>query len=352
MSPRRQRVEIVSQLVPILLKRLGEAGRDVALLARRYGLPSDTPSHPTVLAPVEAVRELSELAESVLNDPFVGLHAAPSVPRGSYGVVEFAARNAPDLRGAVGLAVRYHQLLNELVEFSWEAREGGALAVEHRFPGDPLGVGRHGIEFSSAVVLRAMRDAVGKDAYVAPKRIWFAHRRPPDVSELAAFFGTQEIEFGRESNGMLFDAAAMDTPLPQADGALLPILDRHASMLLPASPPPTNVLGRIRQHVRVGLSEGASVEQTAAAMKMSVRTLQRRLGELGTTFQVVLDGVRAEMARQYVEDPRLSLGEVAFLLGYSDARAFLRAFKRWTDESPQQYRKRVLGARSSRRPDP
>lgn len=71
---------------------------------------------------------------------------------------------------------------------------------------------------------------------------------------------------------------------------------------------------------------------------MSDRTLHRRLEEHGTTFKDLVDEVRFTAARLYLEDPAMGLSEVAFRLGYSDLRAFARAFKRWAGTTPGEYR--------------
>jgi len=73
---------------------------------------------------------------------------------------------------------------------------------------------------------------------------------------------------------------------------------------------------------------------------MSERTLQRRLKDEGTTFAVLVDEVRTDLARMYLADDRLAVYEVAFLLGFSEPSAFNRAFKRWLGTSPREYRQR------------
>ncbi len=71
---------------------------------------------------------------------------------------------------------------------------------------------------------------------------------------------------------------------------------------------------------------------------MSPRTLQRHLKERGTDFKNLVDDTRRRFALTYLKDRRNSLTEIAFLLGYSDASAFNRAFKRWTGLTPLAYR--------------
>jgi AraC-like DNA-binding protein len=80
-----------------------------------------------------------------------------------------------------------------------------------------------------------------------------------------------------------------------------------------------------------------SVEEIALSLKMSKRTLNRKLSDEGKTYQAILDSTRKEMAISYLKQGECAQQTLPFLLGYSDNRCFLRAFKRWTGHSPKQY---------------
>jgi AraC-like DNA-binding protein len=88
------------------------------------------------------------------------------------------------------------------------------------------------------------------------------------------------------------------------------------------------------------MAEGdVQIETVARALATSTRSLQRRLAEAGISYQQLLDNTRRDAADEYLADPRLSIGEVAYLLGYSEPAAFHRAFKRWNGITPQSFRK-------------
>ena len=87
----------------------------------------------------------------------LGLHLATAGPRGTYGVLEFAARTAPTVGEAIRRLVRYQRLANDLVAITLDRRSGVAV-FGHRIPDDPVCVGRHGNEFTLAAVLRLCRE--------------------------------------------------------------------------------------------------------------------------------------------------------------------------------------------------
>src|SRR6185369_6053431 len=87
------------------------------------------------------------------------------------------------------------------------------------------------------------------------------------------------------------------------------------------------------------LSSGeATAEETAKQLHMSPRTLQRKLAEANTTYLKLVDDARKDLALRYIEDPRRSVTDITFSLGFSQPSAFTRAFRRWTGRSPSDYR--------------
>ena len=98
----------------------------------------------------------------------------------------------------------------------------------------------------------------------------------------------------------------------------------------------------VRRAIAVALAEGQpTIAQAAATAGTSVRTLQRRLLDLGLTYRELLDEVRLETACRLMERSETSLAEVAAALGYADPANFTRAFQRWTGKTPSAFRRRI-----------
>lgn len=108
-----------------------------------------------------------------------------------------------------------------------------------------------------------------------------------------------------------------------------------------------NIAAQLKRRMADMLAEGeANADAACRALKLSRRTLQRRLKAERTSFQRVLNEVRAELAVRYLQDDRLKALEVAMLLGYSSISSFTTAFKSWYDMPPAEYRQKILSPHS------
>lgn len=136
------------------------------------------------------------------------------------------------------------------------------------------------------------------------------------------------------------DRAAWSRSLPGADPSLRRLLEDYAARIdagLDRSE--DDELSRLRDAIRARLrGDGPELADVARALATSERSLQRWLGARGTTFRAVVDAVRYEQARAYLCDPSLGIAEVGWMLGFSDQRAFTRAFARWSGQPPGVWR--------------
>ncbi len=321
-----------------LVREAGVEARVVAELLTRFELPQSAELDAEVVMPVARLASFLDEAASLAKDPFLGLRIAARYRRGMYGLTEFALRTSATLGEACQRLERYVALLNELVEISVVAGDGHAT-IEQKIPGVRACVGRHGNEFFVCAMTLHARALTGVP--LVPLRAHFAHGKPRDVSELESLLGTRALTFGAGANGLVFPASALQLAVLSSDPPLSAILESQAEQSLKARTAPSRFLGRVRASVHEALTGGApTVLDVARRLKMSSRTLQRRLGADGSTFQQVVDSVREETARAQVLDGKRSLTDVALGLGYADQSAFLRAFKRWTGMTPAEARRR------------
>jgi len=323
-----------SQLCGPALVLVREAGGDVERLRREFALPEHAETLAEVILPFDRLDAFLAAAAQASGLAAFGLRLAARFPRGGYGVLEYACRTAPTVRAALERLVRYVRLLNEVVTVRFEeSGEGDAAVIEQRFPEGVVPAHGHLGEFFVATLLVGAR-ALADEACV-PRRAWFVAGASPDLEALCTFLGTREVAFGRRGNGVALPRAFLDRPLRGADPALLALLDRQAEQLLGGQPLAGRTTELVRRRIVAAFARGLpSVQEIAAELSMSARTLQRRLGEEGVSFAGLMDDVRHELAVEYVREKRRPLGEIAFLLGYAELSPFLRAFKRWTGKTP------------------
>ena len=195
-------------------------------------------------------------------------------------------------------------------------------------------------EFTLTLVVTRSRQASG--TRWTPERAELQHDRPDDDGELARFFGCR-VSFGADATRLRFAPALLKLLQIHADSRLLAILFRHADALLEAVPSRGDLVARVASAITRQIARTLpSLASTAAEVRLPARTLQRRLAERGLSHSSIVDEVRRDLAFKYLGDFRLGTSEIAYLLHFAEPAALNRAFKRWTGESPTQYRRRLV----------
>ncbi|WP_394840275.1 AraC family transcriptional regulator [Pendulispora rubella] len=340
---------IRSQSLPILLAFAQRAetrppeGAEGAVeeLRRRLAIPEATGDLvKAITLPLSAYRDASEQLAALLQDEFIGLHAAQEAPRGSFGILEFVVRHVRNIDAALERTQRYWRLVSELAKLDIETRCGEVL-LTYRIAEEPSCMGRQGNEFVLASFHRFLRELTQQQFHAAS--VEFAHPAPADVSELARFFGTEQLRFDAPHNRIAFDASVLSLTIPSSDERLLLWLDEYATSLLPPEPAAERAVPGLERQIRSCLHESVppTVTEVARRLRISSRTLQRRLCEAHMSFYGVLEGIRCELAERYLHDASLSIYEVALRLGYANERGFERAFMKWHGVTPRAYRRKL-----------
>jgi AraC-like DNA-binding protein len=163
------------------------------------------------------------------------------------------------------------------------------------------------------------------------------------ASERCAIFPNTRLYFDQPFSAIVFPKSLLSLPLRSL---LKGYSAQHLlaeKQFLEVTAPTQDFPGSLRQLVRPVLRSGdLSIDLTAEASGISIRTLQRRLTSEGLTYERLVDQVRFEQATRLLSDPTIKMIEVATELGYTDAANFTRAFRRWAGVSPKAYRKLQL----------
>ena len=317
------------------------AGIDVAPLLAQAGLTQAQVHDRKARIRVRHQIAFLNLVAKAVNDPFLGFHLAPEPDLREFGLLYYVIASSDTFAGAWRAGARYSSVINEGVSLTY--REGADVELTFDYVGVPRHVDRHQIEFCMAGLMRLCRQLTGRA--LTPRRVTLIHHRGEDASELAAFFGCK-VTFGADADRMTFDAAVRDVPVVSADPYLNELLIANAEEALAHRPRPGGSFRSQVENAMVSrLPHGeASAERIAATLGVSRRTFARRLAAEGATFMDVLEGLRGNLARQYLADRGLSVSQVAWLLGYQEVSAFTHAFKRWTGRTPRQARSDAVAA--------
>ena len=310
-----------------------EAGLDTRLLDQREAR-----------LPYRGFEQLLERAAAALDDPVLGLHVGASAQPGYYGPYGFTLTTCGTAREVLARSTRYSALVSDAyrVEF---AEQGDELI---RYWRSNLSGGarprRLHEQLNSAAWLTMARWVSGQPE-LNPNWIAFCHVRPADVSEYEALFRCP-LRFGAAVTTFSMDRRLLDRPLPQADPRVQRMMEavcqRLEQQFGTAIEPAWLAACRKAVVAALGRSE-PKLETIAAAAGLSAGALQQRLAERKTNFRELVDGIRRDLALSYLQDPSLSLIDIACLLGFSEQSAFQRAFKRWTGATPGERRASGVG---------
>lgn len=269
-------------------------------------------------------------------DPALALHAAEHVPFGHFDLVDYLGAQAPTLGDALEVLVRYFRIVRADFHLTFETDDDEGRLVLALPPSFTHVASARTIEFTFGCFMTRFRASV--PGPWGPLEACFAYPEPGHVDEYRRVFACP-LRFDAPRSLLRIGRAGLAQPLPQADPRLRVVLERAGAAVLARLPPAPGLVSRLREVLSEELRGGEpTLERAARRMAIGARTLGRRLQDEGTSFQAQLAELRCELARGYLEDRRLSVAEVAYLLGFSDPSAFIRAFKRWTGCTPQAWR--------------
>lgn len=293
---------------------------------------------PDERVPIAVVHDFLAAAIEFTKDADLGLKAAQRVCFGDVGALDYLVCSGTTIEAALQVAARYTRLVNDSLDIRLEVQGDRAI-----------------VRFENRLVLpRAATDFQLGCFFVNYFRAWFKERRseievsfmhdePVDSAEYARTFAPARVVFSAAFDGFSFDRERLGTCLHSADSRLHGVIQKLAEQMLAALPRVQSTTVDVRRLLTEELATGnPGATHIARRLGLSTRTLGRKLEREGTTFKDLLDETRKQLALQYVGGHDFSLSEVAVLLGFSQTAAFHRAFRRWTGQTPLQYRRRRL----------
>lgn len=288
------------------------------------------------VAEFDHIAKFYEHAADLTGDDALGFQRGQKRDMRRAGLITYIGLSAPTVRDLIVNTARYRRVFSDAVEIDAAALDqSGRIGWYFNAPSSVTR--RQFVEFGASGVLYGMRQCANRQ--FGPELVTFRHPRNSSLPEFERFFGC-EVRFGAAANCMQFCQGDLDLPLLTADDELYRVLKTCCEGTLKSKARGvSDLILDVDRTIAERLGSGqANQDNVARALGMSSRTLSRRLADEGTTYFRVLEELRKSLAVSYLRDSDLSLAETSYLLGYAGLGSFNDAFKRWTGQTPGQFR--------------
>ncbi len=316
--------------------QLAEAQQlDIDKVLMKISLPYEVINDNSQHISGEQFQQLIAELITLSDDPLFGLHTAQYVQPGSYSVLGYIVMNCATLGEAIEKIQPFEKLVgdmgvtdikqcNELLTITWHCR----------FP--DLMVRRHMIDNCLASWLTFARYLTNNQG--SPVKVLLA-RKQPDLQQTREYqrLFNCPILFNQTNNAIVFHQNLLNLPLNKGDKNVRVTLEQHAQSLL-AHLTANDIISQCQRLIKQALSvQQVSQENIARQLKISGKTLQRRLKTKQTTFQQLVNEVRLTQAQTLLKDRNLTLNDISLQLGFKEPRSFYRWFKQLTHTTPRAY---------------
>ncbi|MBX3015859.1 MAG: AraC family transcriptional regulator ligand-binding domain-containing protein [Caldilineaceae bacterium] len=321
-----------------VLARIKDSGFSLAELLHRARLPATLLQQESMVVTTAQWFALWAALDSYVDDPAFGLKL-PRLMRGApYDALMITALSAPSFHAALHKIARYKRLFSaEDLQVASHRSEWHIEVIwlaTAQLPPPRL------IDASFAHIVEVGQQGTGQLFY--PTHVML--RRDEAHRSLYEDYFHCPVDFSASCDRLVFSHAVIMQPFVTANPDLLALIEPQLETERRNRIIPPHVIDQVKWLIRNRIAGGLpTVQEIASELMMSTRTLQRRLAEEGLSFYQLLETVRHELAKEYLQASSLALTEIAFLLGYKEASSFHRAFQQWEGLSPGQWR----GAKAS-----
>lgn len=326
---------IKSLLAP--LQKFAAEGYSLNDCLNNTGITPEELQQPDVRIDLAQLLKCFRNLQRLTGDPLIGLKMGEEYRPSVFGMWGYALLSCATLRQAFLLGRRFHALTFSCFEHSLAVvGELGELSCS------PIE------DYGDSLPLLCDREMA--TIYHLTKEIMCGH---PPITELHLMhdgMGHQKdyesyfncpVKFSQSCNRMLFPIEYLDKPLPRNDPETAKLCAQQCEILLNNLSQQSTFVDKVRMMILDKPGVFPDIETIAEKLNVSSRTLRRRLQEEGSSYRDLLNEIRFSVAKEYLQTTSMSVEEIAELLGYSDPGNFTHAFKRWSGESPRDYRSKV-----------
>ncbi|MEK9713609.1 MAG: AraC family transcriptional regulator [Thalassolituus sp.] len=316
-------------------------GVDPAPALARAGINPDQIDAAAVISQADELAVLSELYVDLRHDPLAAMKLSSTFGLSAYGAFAMMLMSCSTVLEGIQLGIRYQELSYLFSRLDFEVDGDQAALVLHPYH-VPENLHRFIIDRDVAGTfqfLNMMQTMLGQPN--RQKKICIPYPEPFEADFYRDTFGCP-VDFGADVARFVFNAELLNIPLPNANPTALTLYRQQCDELLKQrrQPETNNLSERVKKYLEMFREGYPSISECADTFSTSERSFRRQLKEEGATYQQLLDTVRSDKACRLLDTTEESVENIAGKLGYTEAAAFIRAFKKWHGMTPAQYRKR------------
>ncbi|MDF1628976.1 MAG: AraC family transcriptional regulator [Alcanivoracaceae bacterium] len=325
---------VSTEYAPLLLATVERYGVKAADLLPDGASQSDF-RDPSARLPLQDFVDVVRRAMKLTGAPWLGWDFGATLTLSSHGFLGYAAMSSETLRDAVELAVKFFRTRTTIVDLQLKVEGDTAI-----------------LELDELVALNDLQPFVVESLFSSfhfmglkllgevpmDGELRFAFPEPDYYERMKPLIPVPVL-FDCAYNQMRFPASRLEQRLRFADPRLARMAEAQCEQEMANIKSPPKLLNQVRRIILAQSGRFPSVDEAASDLHMSSRTLKRKLQQLGTSYQKILDDLRKGLAVEYLTQTEITVDDIAVQLGYSDASNFARAFRRWTGRSPSDYRR-------------
>ncbi len=328
-------------IVP-LLHTLEDYGIDIAWICLEAGIDQTLLDDNNHRIPVSSMRKLWALAAHTSGTDAIGLEAATNAVETLVHPYLMAVQTSESILEVLERMKKYSTYVSNGVTVDYRVEEAIDIVLQESDSDANNGPSKYGIDMFFGVLASEAKRISGPRNL--PVKVEFKRKPPRASKQFQQYFGCP-IYYQTPQNRIIFPLVDLNKPLPNSN----PELIQHLDAFLQGHIEELNsndflkavhqyVMGEISQHDPMGIPK---IDEVAHHFSMSSRSFQRRLSEHDSHYKAVIDAARFELAKHYLQQAHYSIGEMSYSLGFSTESNFIRAFKRWSGETPNQFRKNL-----------
>lgn len=326
--------------IAALVDVISDLGYDPDKCLAGTGLSRDDINNPDTRTSISQYLHACDNAIRQSQDPKLPFLVGQRLHLSAYGMYGYVLMCCANLREVIEVTQRFHRLATPTLKIEWQARPYGAAWVFSPFPFTHLSddLYRFLLEQQLTQHITHLHDLLGPDHHA--ERISVPYPAPAHANLYDAVLECP-VEFNQPACELHLASETLEQPPKLANRITAAMLQKTCEELMASSGASRGTSKTVYEVLSKTPGHFPNMEQTAALLKISSRTLSRRLNDEGTSFSIILDDIRCRFAKEYLRNTNMTTDDIAFVLGFADGSSFRHAFKKWTGSGVGSIRKKL-----------